>query len=285
MREFKKVSVIGGGQMGRQIAVQIALNGFRTICYALGEEEMKKAQEFKNQWVSKQKAKRRVDETLLDCIETNLSYTTDMEEACKGADIVVEAVVDILEIKREALREASKFTDKGTVFVSNSSYIASSNFADVVPDSSKVCNMHFFNPALVMKVVEVVRGPHTSEETFELVCQFTEKIGKEPIRVNKEIYGFVVNRIFSALTREACYLYDMGIASFEDIDKAVKGGLNHPMGPFELLDMTGIDLEYNVYMEKFRDSGDSGDRPAVCLTERYAKGAFGRKNGKGFYEY
>ena len=145
--------------------------------------------------------------------------------------------------------------------------------------------MHFFNPALVMKVVEVVKGPHTSPETVDTVYEFTKAIGKDPVLVQKEIYGFIVNRIFSALTREACYLVDLGIASPEDIDKAVKGGLGHPMGPLELLDLTGIDLEYNVYMEKFRMTQDMADRPAACLTERYARGEYGRKTGKGFYEY
>lgn len=146
-------------------------------------------------------------------------------------------------------------------------------------------NVHFFNPALAMKIVEVVKGPHVSKETFETAFAFVESIGKTPIKIEKEIYGFVVNRIFSALTREACYLVDMGIATPEDIDRAVKGALGHAMGPLETLDMTGIDLEYNVYMEKFRTSGDKADLPAVCLTERYARGEFGRKSGKGFYTY
>jgi 3-hydroxybutyryl-CoA dehydrogenase len=136
-----------------------------------------------------------------------------------------------------------------------------------------------------MKIVEVVKGEHTSEDTLNAVYEFTKAIGKDPVLVHQEIYGFVVNRIFSALTREACYLLDMGIASIEDIDKAVKGGLGHPMGPLELLDMTGIDLEYNVYMEKFKMTKMPEDRPSACLTERYARGEYGRKNGKGFYDY
>ena len=133
--------------------------------------------------------------------------------------------------------------------------------------------------------MEVVKGPHVSEETFETAFEFVKSIGKTPVSIEKEIYGFVVNRIFSALTREACYLVDQGIASVEDIDTAVKGALGHSMGPLETLDMTGIDLEYSVYMEKFRTSGDMADRPAACLTERYARGEYGRKTGKGFYDY
>lgn len=146
-------------------------------------------------------------------------------------------------------------------------------------------NVHFFNPALVMKIVEVVKGPHVSQETFDVAFQFVESIGKTPVKIEKEIYGFVVNRIFSALTREACYLVDAGIAAPEAIDTAVKGALGHSMGPLETLDMTGLDLEYNVYMERFRTSGDKADLPAACLTEHYAKGEYGRKSGKGFYDY
>ena len=136
-----------------------------------------------------------------------------------------------------------------------------------------------------MKTVEVVKGPHTAKETFDAAFAFVKSIDKTPCTIEKEIYGFVVNRIFSALTREACYLVDMGIASPEDIDTAVKGALGHAMGPLETLDMTGIDLEYSVYMEKFRNSGDKADLPAACLATHYGKGEYGRKSGKGFYDY
>ena len=155
----------------------------------------------------------------------------------------------------------------------------------ITADPSKVLNVHFFNPALVMKTVEVVKGPHTAKETFDTAFEFVKSIDKTPCTIEKEIYGFVVNRIFSALTREACYLVDMGIASPEDIDTAVKGALGHAMGPLETLDMTGIDLEYSVYMEKFRNSGDKADLPAACLATHYGKGEYGRKSGKGFYDY
>lgn len=136
-----------------------------------------------------------------------------------------------------------------------------------------------------MKIVEVVKSEHVSNETFDTAFRFVESIGKTPVKIEKEIYGFVVNRIFSALTREACYLVDMGIASPEDIDIAVKGALGHSMGPLETLDMTGLDLEYRVYMERFRASGDKADLPAACLAEHFAKGEYGRKTGKGFYTY
>ena len=283
--EIKKVAVLGAGLMGNQIAMQIALNGFETVCYSRRQQTVDNASAYAESWFKKAVEKERLSEEAVKEASGRLVFTSDLETACKNADMVVETVADVLEIKRKVLKEADKLTPAHTIFASNSSYIVSSKFSDVVKDPSKVCNMHFFNPALIMKIVEVVKGPHTSQETVDTVYEFTKLIGKEPVLVEKEIYGFIVNRIFSALTKEACYLVDMGIASAEDIDKAVKGGLGHPMGPLELLDMTGIDLEYNVYMEKFRESQNPADRPAACLTEMFGRGEFGRKTGKGFYEY
>lgn len=283
--EIKKAAVLGAGLMGNQIAMQIAINGFETVCYSRRQETVDKAQKYADGWFEKAVAKEKFSQAETDEIKGRLTFTTSLEEACKNADIIVETVADVLEIKRKVLKEADKFAPEHAIYASNSSYIVSSRFCDVVRRPENVCNMHFFNPALVMKIVEVVKGPHSSEETVNTVYEFTKAIGKTPVLVEKEIYGFIVNRIFSALTREACYLVDMGIASVEDIDKAVKGGLGHPMGPLELLDMTGIDLEYNVYMEKFRMTEKPEDRPAACLTEMYARGEYGRKTGKGFYEY
>ena len=283
--EIRKVAVLGAGLMGIQIAIQIAKSDFQTVCYSRRQETVDKAAEFAKDWFSKAVTKGKMTAEDAEAAQKNLCITTDLKVACTDADLVVESVSDILDVKRKTLEDADQITPEHTVYASNSSYLVSSRFCDSVKNPSKVCNMHFFNPALVMKIVEVVRGPQSSAETVNTVFDFAKAIGKDPILVEKEIYGFVVNRIFSALTREACYLVDMGIASVEDIDKAVKGGLGHPMGPLELLDMTGIDLEYNVYMEKFKMTADMADRPAACLTERYAKGDYGRKSGKGFYTY
>lgn len=283
--EIKKVAVLGAGLMGNQIAMQIAKNGFETICYSRRKETVEKAIEYSQNWYDKAVKREKITADDAAKAQNNLTFTTDLSVACKEADLIIETVADVLETKRTVLAEADKFAPERAIYASNSSYIVSSRFCDVVKDSSKVCNMHFFNPALIMRIVEVVKGPHSSNETVQAVYDFCKAIDKDPVLVNKEIYGFVVNRIFSALTREACYLVDMDIASIEDIDKAVKGGLGHPMGPLELLDMTGIDLEYNVYMEKFKMTESIEDLPAACLTERYAREEFGRKNGKGFYNY
>lgn len=280
-----KVTVVGSGLMGNQIAMQIALNGYNVICYDINDEMLDKAQDFCKNWLNKSVSKGRLTQEDADQVAQRLTYTKDIEAAAKDADLVMEAVSDVERVKRAVLSQFDALTPDHCIYCSNSSYIVSSRFADAVKDPSKVLNVHFFNPALVMKIVEVVKGPHVSNETFDTAFEFVKSIGKTPVRIEKEIYGFVVNRIFSALTREACYLVDMGIASPEDIDTAVKGALGHSMGPLETLDMTGLDLEYQVYMERFRNSGDKADLPAACLSAHYNKGEYGRKTGKGFYEY
>lgn len=282
---IEKVTVLGAGIMGRQIAMQIAISGYQVTCYDVSGEMMEQARAFAEEWFQKRVTKGKMSEDEAEAAKGRLRYTNDIREAGENADMVMEAVSDKVAVKKAALSSIDSVTPEHTIYASNSSYLVSSKFADAVKDPSKVLNVHFFNPALVMKIVEVVKGPHVSRETFDTAWKFVESIGKTPVAVEKEIYGFVVNRIFSALTREACYLVDQNVASPEDIDKAVKGALGHSMGPLETLDMTGIDLEYSVYMEKFRNSGDPADRPAACLTEHYAKGEFGRKTGKGFFSY
>ena len=282
---IKKVAVIGAGTMGTQIAMQVAISGYEVVCYDIAANMTEQAEAFSKSWFLKgiEKEKFKAGEAIK--IQERLTFTSDIAKAAKGTDLVIEAVVDIVDVKKAALKQIDALTPEHTIYASNSSYIVSSKFCDAVEHPEKVLNMHFFNPALVMKLVEVVKGPHCSEETIDTMMEFVKSINKVPALVTKEIYGFVVNRIFSAITKEACYMLDQGVASIEDIDNAVKYGLSHPMGPFELLDMTGIDLEYGILMEKYRMTGDLSDKPSPAIVERYAKGDYGRKTKKGFYHY
>ena len=166
----------------------------------------------------------------------------------------------------------------------NSSYIGSSKLAAVTARPEQVCNMHFFNPALVMKCVEVVKGPHTAAATAELAMALARRLNKEPVLLHREIYGFLVNRIYRAIVQEACFLLDTGVASVEAIDSAVVNGLGHPMGPFRLLDLTGIDLAYRARMDYYRETMDPADKPPPSIVEKYARGEWGSKSGKGFYD-
>jgi 3-hydroxybutyryl-CoA dehydrogenase len=282
---MKKVAIIGAGTMGNQIAMQVAISGYETRCYSRKEATVEKAMKFSKDWFAKNVAKEKMTQEEADLIQSRLTFTSDLKQAVEGVDLVIEAVADVLETKKATLAEIDKYTPDHTIYASNSSYIVSSLFANSVKHPENVLNVHFFNPVLIMKLAEVVQGPHVSEETVEKIFAFIKSINKIPVLVKKEIYGFVVNRIFSAITKEACYMLDQGVASIEDIDIAVKNGLGHPMGPFELLDLTGIDLEYDVLTEKYRSTGDLADKPSPAIVERYARGEYGRKSKKGFYNY
>lgn len=282
---IKKVAMVGAGTMGNQIAMQVAISGYEVKCYSRKEATVANAQKFSDDWFRKSVEKGKMAKEDADAAQSRLTFTTDLKEAVTGADLVIEAVADVLETKKKVLSEIDQYTPDHTIYASNSSYIVSSLFADAVKHPENVLNIHFFNPVLIMKLVEVVQGPHVSDQTVDIMFDFIKSINKIPVLVKKEIYGFVVNRIFSAITKEACYMLDQGVASIEDIDIAVKNGLGHPMGPFELLDMTGIDLEYDVLMEKYRMTGDLSDKPSPAIVERYAKGEYGRKKKKGFYDY
>jgi 3-hydroxybutyryl-CoA dehydrogenase len=283
--DVKTICVVGAGLMGQQLSLLAAVSGFEVYCADTSKDALQKAQAFVDGWLPKQKAKEKITDAQIEHVNAHLHFVDNLAEAAKNADMVIEAAVEDLAVKRAIFAELDKIAPPHAILATNSSYLVSSKIADATARPDKVLNMHFFNPALVMKTVEVVQGPHVSDETVEKVIEVARTLGKNPAKVNKEIYGFLCNRIFSVLTKEACYLLDQGIASVEDIDTAVKGAFGHPMGPFELLDMTGIDLEYHLGMERFRETGQLSDRPSPSLTERFGRGDYGRKTGKGYYEY
>jgi 3-hydroxybutyryl-CoA dehydrogenase len=161
----------------------------------------------------------------------------------------------------------------------------SSTFVDCIDKPGRLVNLHYFNPAMVMKLVEIVRGPHTGDDTVKALQWFVSKIGKQSILVNKEIEGFVVNRLLRAVQNEGFFLLKEGIATFEDIDTAAEKGLNYPMGPFRLQDFTGLDIGYYNRMKKYDETGDPADLPPQEMIDRFKRGEFGKKTGKGWYTY
>lgn len=281
----KTICVVGAGNMGHQIALQSALSGFETYCTDVNAAIMEKAAAFASNWLSERLQKEKITAEEAEATQARLHFTKGLEEAACHADLVIEAVVELLDVKRDLFKRLDGICPSHCILATNSSYIVSSKIADATNRPDKVLNIHFFNPVLVMKLVEVVKGAHVSEETIAEVFDICNRLNKTPVLIKKEIYGFVVNRIFSAITKEACYLLDQDIASIEDIDLAVKNGLGHPMGPFALLDLTGIDLEYDVLMAKYQDTGNIADKPSPAVVERYARKEYGRKTGKGFYTY
>lgn len=285
VNDIKKICVVGAGNMGHQISLLCAIHGYKTICTDVIPEVLKKAEKFADTYLPGRVEKGKMSKEVAEQARRNISFTPDLKEAVKDADFVIEAVLEILDVKRKLFAQLDGLAPARTILATNSSYIVSSLIADATKRPSQVVNMHFFNPALVMKLVEVVKGPHVSDETAKVTMDLSEKLEKIPVLLKKEVDGFLLNRIFRVIRREALWLLEMGVASIEDIDKACVYGAGHPMGPFRLNDLTGIDLNYTMSMENFRRTGDFADLPTPSVVERYIKGHYGEKTGKGWYDY
>ena len=283
--DVKNIAVIGAGNMGHQISLLCAIHGYKTTCTDIKEDILKKAEEFADSYLPGRVEKGRLTQEQADQARANITFTSSLEEAVKDADYVIEAILEVLDLKRKIFAELDKMTPPHAVLATNSSAIISSRIADATQRPEKVINLHFFNPALVMKLVEVVQGPHVSDETTQISLALCERLDKVGVHLKKEVDGFLLNRILGAIKREALWLVEMGVASFEDVDKAQVYGAGHPMGAFRLMDLTGIDLSYTMSMEKFRATGDPAHLPSPSLVERYVKGHYGQKTGKGWYDY
>jgi 3-hydroxybutyryl-CoA dehydrogenase len=283
--DVKNICVVGAGNMGHQIALQCAISGFKTTCTDVVDAALKKAEAFADNYLPERVRKGKMTEEQAKQIRANISFTPDLKEAAKDADYVIEAVLEILDVKRKVFAELDGIAPPHAILATNSSFIVSSKIADATKRPSKVVNLHFFNPALVMKLVEVVKGPHVSDETAKISMDLCAKLDKIGVLLTKEVPGFLVNRMLKALTMEALWLHEMGVASVEDIDKAAVYALGHPMGPFRLMDLTGIDLNYIMAMDNFRATGDRNDLPYPSVVQKYVEGRYGQKVGKGWYDY
>jgi len=283
--DMKNICVVGAGNMGHQISLLCAIHGYKTTCTDIVEEVLKKAEKFADTYLPGRVQKGRMTEDQTKKARKNLIFTLDLKEAAKDADYVIEAVVEVLDVKRKLFAELDKLTPSHAILATNSSEIVSSLIADATKRPSKVVNIHFFNPALVMKLVEVVKGPHVSEETAQISMDLCARLDKVAVLLKKEVEGFLVNRILRAMFLEALWMLEMGISTAEDIDKACVNALGHPMGPFRLMDLAGIDLNYTMWMERFKRTGNRADLPPPSVVEKYIKGHYGEKTGKGWYDY
>jgi len=283
--DVKNIAVIGAGNMGHQIALLCALHGFKTLCTDINPDVLKKAEAFADAYLPERVKKGKLTQAQADQARANLSFTPGLAQAVKDADYVIEAVVEILDVKRQVFADVDKLAPPHAILATNSSYIVSSRIASATQRPDKVLNLHFFNPALVMKLVEVVQGPHVSDESAQVSLALCERLEKVGVHLKKEVEGFLVNRVLRAMIRESLWLLEMDVASFEDIDKALMHGLGMPMGAFRLMDLTGIDLAYIRSMERFRETGDPADLPSPSVVERYVRGHYGQKTGKGWYNY
>jgi 3-hydroxybutyryl-CoA dehydrogenase len=284
MSEIKTIGVVGSGAMGSQIAMVCALGGYSVILHDVSDESLTKAKHSLQGHMDRRIQKGRLTENEVADAFSRMMFSSSLEDL-QQADFVIEAIVEKLEAKRELFAKLDGIVPKHAILATNSSTIVSSKIADVTDRPEKVCNVHFFNPALVMELVEVVRGPHTSDETAELAVEVVKKIQKVPVLLKKEISGFIANRILGKLMDEAVYLLENGYADHEEIDLVCTKALNHPIGPFALMDLTGIDVNYFVRMQRYQESGDEADKPAQIVQDKVQKGDLGRKTGKGFYTY
>lgn len=285
MDQIHNVCVIGAGVMGRQIALNAAASGFQVTLTDSFPGALQKAGDWAKSYLDTSVSKGKMTPEDRDKALQALKLEESVEGALPGADLVIEAIIEDEDIKRELFTKVSALAPARAIVTSNSSYIPSSTFAPLFADPGRLANLHYFNPAMRMKLVEIVRGEHTADQTIETLKEFVGAVGKTYIVVNKEIEGFVVNRLLRAVQDEGYYLLENGIASFEDIDKGAELGLNYPMGPFRLMDLTGLDINYYNREKHYKLTGDEKDRPPRELEERFRRGDYGKKTGKGWYTY
>ena len=281
---IKKVCVIGGGLMGRQIALNTAIYPFDVTIYDANPAVLEDVAKRKDEYLSGRIAKGRMTEEQVAAISSRFTVCLTMEEALKDADLVIEAIIENKEIKEAVFRQVSDLVRHDTIIATNSSRMTSSLFAHCVANPRCLANLHYFNPALVMRLVEVVQGEHCSDETAQALYDFAIATGKEPIWLKKEVEGFVVNRILQAIKQEARWLVENGYCTPQEVDTACEKGLNHPMGPFRLEDFSGIDLTYNIMQRKIEQTGEIPVGYKL-IKSYYDKGWYGKKSGRGFYDY
>jgi 3-hydroxybutyryl-CoA dehydrogenase len=280
-----RILVVGGGAMGSQIALVCALAGYATTLADVDGRQLSKADAELRALLSRRVEKNRLTAAQADAALSRLRYSVDAATAAPDADLVIEAVIEKLDVKRELMAQLDRLTPRHTILASNSSGFVPSQLADATARPDRVCNVHFFNPAMVMRCVEVVRAPQTSDATVTACVELVERLGKTPVVLEREVPGFIANRILNAVRDEAIRLVENDIASVDSVDTACRTALGYPMGPFELMDLTGIDIGYYTKMARFDESGDPEDKPSRSVTALVERGELGRKTGFGWYSY
>ncbi len=283
MPEVNTVAVIGAGIMGRGIAHAAALGGYRTILEDLLPTALRKAESEIRANLDKAVELGKVEAGDADAAFRRLQYAGAVDEAAREADLVIEAVPEEMESKIEIFTLLDKICRPTTILASNTSSLSITEIASVTYRAKKCIGMHFFNPVHKMKLLEVVRALETDDETLATAVEVGKRMGKEVV-VIRESPGFITSRINAMIGNEAFYMLQEGIASAADIDKALKLGLNHPMGPFELVDLVGLDTRLSI-LEYLHKSLGEKYRPAPLLVQYVKAGRLGRKSGRGVYEY
>jgi len=283
--EIKVIGVLGAGSMGNGIAQVAAQVGYQVVMRDIEDRFVENGLKAIEKFLAKSIEKGKMTEEQKKGILARIKGTTRMEDL-KDVDFVIEAVFEDLELKKNIFKQLDELTRKGIILTTNTSSFSITEIAMSTKRPEKVVGMHFFNPAPLMKLVEVIRGYHTSDETTRTTMEIAKKMGKEPVEVKKDTPGFIVNRLMTPHLIEAVKMLEEGVASMEDIDKAVKLGLNYPMGPFELMDLTGIEIASHVadYLYKELNKESKWCVPTL-MKSMIRAGRLGKKTGGGWYKY
>ena len=281
--EIKRVMVVGFGAMGNGISQVIAQAGYVVTGMDFDakviERGLKAIDRSVDKFIEKGILKEKKEEIL-----GRIKTTTDLSLA-KEVDIVIEAVFEDLDLKKKIFRDLDQLCAPRTILASNTSAIPISEISSVTDRPERVVGTHFFFPVPLMRLVEVIKGISTSNETIEEMSKFVESVGKIPVIVKHDVAGFIANRAFLAMMLEAMRLYEQGVGTAKDIDQCLKLGYNHPMGPLEVADMSGLDTIFRAVIAIYNDTGRPEFAPPVIFRRMVAAGLYGRKTGKGFYEY
>jgi 3-hydroxybutyryl-CoA dehydrogenase len=280
---IKTIAVLGAGTMGHGIAHAAMAAGYETRLYDVSPTQLDIAEAFITSIVRKGVELGKVSSADGEIVLRRLRITTSVESAVRGADVVIEAAPEKIDLKIALLSEVETYAPAEAVIASNTSALSLTELAAVLKDPGRVGGMHFFNPVQKMKLVEIVRALETSEETIAVMQEVAGQMGKETVLI-RESPGFITSRINAMIGNEAFYMLQEGVASARDIDKALKLGLNHPMGPFELVDLVGLDTRLSILQYLHRTLGEKF-RPSPLLEQYVKAGRLGRKAGRGVYDY
>jgi len=285
MAPVRRVCVVGAGYLGTQIGVQCARRGYDVSMYDVAGDALRSSEvavdEYLRQWVEQGE----LSDEESDRVRVRISFTESLEDAASNADIVIEAVVERLDVKREVFRALDELCPPETLLATNSSSIRVSKVEGATMHPERVLNMHFYSYPWRSRVLEIMRGTHTSDEAVERAAEFSRSIGVTPLLVQKESTGFIFNRVWRAVKRECLRVVDEGVASFEDVDRAWMSLYGTSVGPFGLMDRVGLDVVRDIEMVYYEESGDPRDLPPRVLLDRIERGELGVKSGKGFYTY